>query len=42
VQGLALAERNAIAAFFVVREGQGFATTSTKAFDELFGAGVEQ
>lgn len=41
-QGLALAERNAIAAFFVVREGQGFATTSTKAFDELFGAGVEQ
>ena len=41
-RGLAMAERNAIAAFFVVREGQGFATTSTKAFDELFGAGVEQ
>lgn len=41
-RGLALAERNAIAAFFVVREGQGFVTTSTKAFDELFGAGVEQ
>ncbi|MDH2241006.1 FAD:protein FMN transferase [Stutzerimonas stutzeri] len=41
-KGLALAERNGIAAFFVVREGQGFVTTSTKAFDELFGAGVEQ
>jgi len=41
-KGLALAERIGIAAFFVVREGQGFVTTSTKAFDELFGAGVEQ
>lgn len=41
-RGLALAERNAIAAFFVVREGQEFVTASTKAFDELFGEGVEQ
>ncbi len=41
-RGFALAEQEAIAAFFVIREGQGFATKSTRAFDELFGAGVEQ
>ena len=41
-RGWALAEREGIAAFFVIREGQGFATKSTRAFDELFGAGVEQ
>ena len=35
------AERN-IAAFFVVREGQEYISTSTEAFNELFGAGAEQ
>lgn len=41
-RGFAFAEQEAIAAFFVIREGQGFVTKSTKAFDELFGAGVGQ
>nr|MBF0684248.1 FAD:protein FMN transferase [Pseudomonas sp.] len=39
-RGLAYADQHAIAAFFVTREGQEFSSRSTKAFDELFGAGV--
>lgn len=41
-RGLAYATEHRIAAFFVVREGQEFVSKSTKAFDELFGAGAEQ
>ncbi|WP_028239566.1 FAD:protein FMN transferase [Stutzerimonas azotifigens] len=41
-RGLAFAEDKGIPAFFVIREGDGFATKSTEAFDELFGAGGEQ
>ena len=40
--GMAFAERNAIAAFFVTREGEGFVTQSTAAFEQLFPAGDEQ
>jgi len=41
-RGLAYAAERKIAAFFVIREGQKFVSRSTEAFDELFGAGVEQ
>lgn len=40
--GLAYAQAHDIAAFFVIREGQGFVSKSTTAFDELFGAGAEK
>lgn len=40
--GLAYAQEHGIAAFFVIREGQGFVSKSTAAFDELFGAGAEK
>lgn len=41
-RGLAYADQHAIAAFFVTREGQEFISSSTAAFDELFGAGAVQ
>lgn len=41
-RGLAYAAERDIAAFFVIHEGQEFVSKSTKAFDELFGAGAEQ
>ena len=41
-RGLNYAAEHDIAAFFVIREGQEFVSKSTKAFDELFGAGAEQ
>jgi thiamine biosynthesis lipoprotein len=41
-RGLSFAKEHNIAAFFVVREGQGFTSKSTEAFNELFGAGAEQ
>lgn len=41
-RGLAYAAEHKIAALFVIREGQKFVSRSTEAFDELFGAGVEQ
>lgn len=37
-RGYAFAEREGIAAFFVTREGDGFVTRSTPAFDALFAA----
>jgi len=40
--GMAFAERNGIAAFFVTREGEGFVTQGTTAFEQLFAAGDEQ
>jgi len=40
--GLAFAERNAIAAFFVMREGEGFVTHATAEFEQLFAAGDGQ
>ena len=40
--GMAFAERNAIAAFFVTRVGEGFVTQGTTAFEQLFAAGDEQ
>ncbi len=40
--GMAFAERNGIAAFFVTREGKGFVTHGTPAFEQLFAAGDEQ
>ncbi|WP_256679060.1 FAD:protein FMN transferase [Pseudomonas sp. AOB-7] len=40
--GLAFAERNGIAAFFVTREGEGFVTRASAAFEQLFAAGEEQ
>lgn len=40
--GMAFAERNAIAAFFVTREGEGFVTSTTAEFERLFAAGDEQ
>lgn len=40
--GLAFAERNAIAAFFVTREGDGFVTRTSAEFERLFAAGEEQ
>jgi thiamine biosynthesis lipoprotein len=33
--GLAIAEREGLAAFFVVRDGDGFATAATSAFEKL-------
>ncbi|MDO9623605.1 MAG: FAD:protein FMN transferase [Pseudomonas sp.] len=41
-QGLAYAEQAGIAAFFVTREGEGFVTRTTAAFEQLFAAGEEQ
>lgn len=41
-RGLAYAQERDIAAFFVIREGQGFVSKSTAAFDEHFGAGAEK
>ncbi|TCD23903.1 FAD:protein FMN transferase [Pseudomonas sp. IC_126] len=41
-RGLAYAAERKIAALFVIREGRKFVSRSTEAFDELFGAGVEQ
>lgn len=41
-QGFAYAEQAGIAAFFVTREGEGFVTRSTTAFEQLFAAGEEQ
>lgn len=41
-RGLAFAEQNGIAAFFVTREGDGFVTQTTQAFEQLFAAGDEQ
>jgi thiamine biosynthesis lipoprotein len=35
-RGLAFAERQGIAAFFVTRQGEGFVTRSTSAFEQLF------
>lgn len=40
--GMAFAERNGIAAFFITREGKGFVTQGTRAFEQLFAAGEEQ
>lgn len=40
--GQAFAERNAIAAFFVIREGDGFVSQGTAAFEQLFAAGEDQ
>lgn len=40
--GLAYAERNGIAAFFVTREGEGFVTRASAAFEQLFAAGEQQ
>ena len=40
--GMAFAERNGIAAFFVTREGEGFVAQGTTAFEQLFAAGDEQ
>ena len=37
-RGYAFAEREGVAAFFVTREGDGFVTRSTSAFDALFAA----
>ncbi|OYW95237.1 MAG: thiamine biosynthesis protein ApbE, partial [Pseudomonadales bacterium 32-61-5] len=41
-RGLAFAAEHRIAALFVVHKEREFVSTSTAAFDELFGAGVEQ
>lgn len=41
-RGLAYAEQAGIAAFFVTREGEGFVTRGTTAFEQLFAAGEEQ
>ena len=41
-RGLAYAEQTGIAAFFVTRDGEGFVTQSTAAFEQLFAAGEEQ
>lgn len=41
-RGLLYAAERDIAAFFVVREGEGFVSRRTAAFDALFGAGVKQ
>ncbi|VXC53880.1 FAD:protein FMN transferase [Pseudomonas sp. 8Z] len=40
--GMAFAERNGIAAFFITRDGKGFVTQGTHAFEQLFAAGEEQ
>lgn len=41
-RGLAFAEQAGIAAFFVTRDGEGFVTQSSVAFEQLFAAGEEQ
>ncbi|WP_439888150.1 FAD:protein FMN transferase [Pseudomonas sp. MBLB4123] len=41
-RGLAYAEGAGIAAFFVTRDGEGFVTRTTAAFEQLFAAGEEQ
>ncbi|TLX59440.1 FAD:protein FMN transferase [Stutzerimonas nosocomialis] len=41
-RGFDFAAENSIPSFFVIREGGGFVTKSTEAFDELFGAGGNQ
>jgi len=41
-RGFAFAERAGLAAFFVSREGEGFVTRSTPAFERLFAAGTAQ
>jgi thiamine biosynthesis lipoprotein len=41
-RGMAYAEQAGIAAFFVTREGEGFVTRGTTAFERLFAAGEEQ
>lgn len=41
-RGLAYAEQAGIAAFFVTREGEGFVTRGSRAFEQLFAAGEEQ
>jgi thiamine biosynthesis lipoprotein len=41
-RGLAFAEQAGIAAFFVIRDGEGFVTQSSAAFEQLFAAGAEQ
>ncbi|MGV8844566.1 MAG: FAD:protein FMN transferase [Pseudomonas sp.] len=41
-RGLAFAEQAGIAAFFVTRDGEGFVTQSSTAFEQLFAAGAEQ
>ncbi|MEX6503196.1 FAD:protein FMN transferase [Pseudomonas zhanjiangensis] len=41
-RGLAYAEQAGIAAFFVTRDGEGFVTQTTAAFEQLFAAGEEQ
>lgn len=41
-RGLAYAEQAGIAAFFVIRDGEGFATRTSAAFEQLFAAGEEQ
>lgn len=41
-RGLAFAERQGIAAFFVTRQGEGFVTQSTRAFERLFATEQEQ
>jgi FAD:protein FMN transferase len=41
-RGLAYAEQAGIAAFFVIRDGTGFVTQTTAAFEQLFAAGEKQ
>ncbi len=41
-RGFDFAEQNGVAAFFVTRAGQGFATKGTSAFNRQFGEGVTQ
>jgi FAD:protein FMN transferase len=41
-EGLAYAERQGIAAFFVTRADEGFVTQGSTAFEQLFAAGAEQ
>jgi len=41
-RGFAFAEQAGAAAFFVTREGEGFVTQSTSAFERLFAAGAER
>ena len=41
-RGLAYAEQAGIAAFFVTRDGEGFVTQTTAAFEQLFAAGEKQ
>lgn len=41
-RGMAFAQREGVAAFFVTRKDQAFITTTTEAFDRLFGVGASQ